>query len=124
MVLILELGSIVRNYPVKTKVLEASVRHPRQVVEAAKIGGDICTMPFAVFKQLVQHPLTDIGLKKFLADWEKQNVPRGQALRSCCPPGAGGAKSSRVSAAGSRSPESTPANPSGSNPTTALRLTP
>jgi len=55
----------------------ASVRHPRHVVEAAKIGGDICTMPFAVFKQLVQHPLTDVGLKKFLADWEKQNVPRG-----------------------------------------------
>src|SRR5437879_9502995 len=75
--LIQDIVTIYRNYQFKTKVLVASVRHPRHVVEAAKIGGDICTMPFAVFKQLVQHPLTDIGLKKFLADWEKQNVPRG-----------------------------------------------
>ena len=75
--LIQDIVTIYRNYQFKTKVLVASVRHPRHVVEAAKIGGDICTMPFAVFKQLVQHPLTDVGLKKFLADWEKQNVPRG-----------------------------------------------
>jgi len=75
--LIQDIVTIFRNYHFKTKVLVASVRHPRHVVEAAKIGGDICTMPFAVFKQLVQHPLTDIGLKKFLADWGKQNVPKG-----------------------------------------------
>ena len=75
--LIQDIVSIYRNYQYKTKVLVASVRHPQHVVEAAKIGGDICTMLFAVFKQLVQHPLTDIGLKKFLADWEKQNVPKG-----------------------------------------------
>src|SRR5438105_9986694 len=75
--LIQDIVTIYRNYHFQTKVLVASVRHPRHVVEAAKIGGDICTMPFAVFKQLVQHPLTDVGLKKFLADWEKQNVPRG-----------------------------------------------
>src|SRR6266568_3673082 len=74
--LIQDIVTIYRNYHFKTKVLVASVRHPQHVVEAAKIGGDICTMPFAVFKQLVQHPLTDIGLKKFLADWEKQNVPK------------------------------------------------
>jgi transaldolase len=76
MELIRDIVTIYRNYQYKTKVLVASVRSPQHVVEAAKIGGDICTMPFTVFKQLVQHPLTDIGLKKFLADWEKQNVPK------------------------------------------------
>ncbi len=75
--LIQDIVTIYRNYQYKTKVLVASVRHPQHVVEAAKIGGDICTMPFGVFKQLVQHPLTDLGLKKFLADWEKQNIPKG-----------------------------------------------
>src|SRR6184192_1849506 len=76
MELIRDIVTIYRNYQYKTKVLVASVRNPMHVVEAAKIGGDICTMPFTVFKQLVQHPLTDIGLKKFLADWDKQNVPK------------------------------------------------
>jgi transaldolase len=76
MELIRDIVTIFRNYQYKTKVLVASVRHPMHVVEAAKIGGDICTMPMSVFKQLAQHPLTDIGLKKFLADWEKQNVPK------------------------------------------------
>jgi transaldolase len=75
--LIQDIVTIYRNYQYKTKVLVASVRHPQHVVEAAKIGGDICTMPLAVYKQLVQHPLTDSGLKKFLSDWEKQNVPKG-----------------------------------------------
>jgi len=74
--LIRDIVTIFRNYQYKTKVLVASVRGPQHVVEAAKIGGDICTMPFTVFKQLVQHPLTDIGLKKFLSDWEKQNIPK------------------------------------------------
>ena len=76
MELIRDIVTIYRNYQYKTKVLVASVRGPQHVVEAAKIGGDICTMPYAVYKQLVQHPLTDIGLKKFLADWDKQNVPK------------------------------------------------
>ena len=76
MELIRDIVTIYRNYQYKTKVLVASVRSPHHVVEAAKIGGDICTMPYTVFKQLVQHPLTDSGLKKFLADWEKQNVPK------------------------------------------------
>ena len=76
MELIRDIVTIFRNYQYKTKVLVASVRGPQHVVEAAKIGGDICTIPFTVFKQLVQHPLTDIGLKKFLSDWEKQNIPK------------------------------------------------
>jgi len=54
----------------ETNVLAASLRHPMHVVEAALAGADIATMPFAVFKQLVKHPLTDIGLEKFLEDWE------------------------------------------------------
>jgi transaldolase len=74
--LIRDIVMIFRNYQYKTKVLVASVRHPQHVVEAAKIGGDICTMPFKVFNQLVQHPLTASGLKTFLADWDKQNVPK------------------------------------------------
>jgi len=75
--LIQDIVTIYRNYQFKTKVLVASVRHPQHVIEAAKLGGDICTMPVAVFKLLVQHPLTDIGLKKFLSDWEKQQLPKG-----------------------------------------------
>ncbi|GIW55839.1 MAG: putative transaldolase [Nitrospiraceae bacterium] len=72
MELIRQIVTIFRNYAFPTKVLVASVRHPQHVVEAALAGGDICTMPFAVFQQLVKHPLTDVGLKKFLADWEAQ----------------------------------------------------
>jgi transaldolase len=64
--------TIYRNYGFKTLVLVASVRHPQHVVEAALADGDICTMPFTVFQQLIKHPLTDLGLNKFLADWDVQ----------------------------------------------------
>ena len=77
MELIRQIVTIFHNYDFPTQVLVASVRHPQHVVEAALIGGDICTMPFGVFQQLVKHPLTDIGLKKFLADWEVRNAPKG-----------------------------------------------
>ncbi len=73
MTLIRQIVRIYRNYEFKTKVLVASVRHPQHVVEAALAGGDICTMPYTVFQQLVKHPLTDLGLKKFLADWNTQH---------------------------------------------------
>ncbi|MFM9906928.1 MAG: fructose-6-phosphate aldolase [Nitrospirae bacterium] len=72
MELIRQILTIYRNYEYKTQVLVASVRHPQHVVEAALIGGHICTMPFSIFQQMVKHPLTDIGLKKFLTDWEAQ----------------------------------------------------
>jgi len=72
MELIRQIVTIFRNYEYKTYVLVASVRHPQHVVEAALAGGHICTMPFAIFQQMVKHPLTDIGLKKFLADWDSQ----------------------------------------------------
>ncbi len=68
--LIRQIVTIYKNYDYKTQVLVASVRHPQHVVEAALAGGHICTMPYAVFQQLVKHPLTDSGLKKFLADWD------------------------------------------------------
>lgn len=75
MELIRQIVTIFHNYDFPTQVLVASVRHPQHVVEAALVGGDICTMPFGVFQQLAKHPLTDIGLKKFLADWEARNAP-------------------------------------------------
>jgi transaldolase len=69
MELIRQIIAIYQNYDFKTKVLVASVRHTMHVVEAALAGGDICTMPYSVYQQLIKHPLTDLGLKKFLADW-------------------------------------------------------
>ena len=76
MELIRQILTIYRNYDYKTQVLVASVRHPQHVVEAALAGGHICTMPFSIFQQMVKHPLTDSGLKKFLADWEAQAKKR------------------------------------------------
>ena len=63
--------TIYENYGFSTQVLVASVRHPLHVVEAAMMGAHVATIPFAVLMQLAKHPLTDIGLKKFLSDWEK-----------------------------------------------------
>jgi transaldolase len=71
MTLIEQIVTIYQNYGYTTEVLVASVRHPMHVVEAALIGADICTMPFGVYDKLISHQLTDIGLKNFLADWEK-----------------------------------------------------
>lgn len=64
---------IYRNYNFKTQVLVASVRHPLHLVEAAMMGADVATMPFDVIEKLFKHPLTDIGLEKFLSDWHKSN---------------------------------------------------
>lgn len=71
MELIEQIVNIYDNYGYETEVLVASVRHPIHVVQAALIGADVVTVPFKVIEQFVQHPLTDVGLKKFLADWEK-----------------------------------------------------
>ncbi len=65
---------IYRNYGFTTQVLVASVRNPIHVITAARMGADVATLPFNVIQQLAQHPLTDIGIKKFAADWEK--VPK------------------------------------------------
>jgi transaldolase len=74
MALIAQILEIFHNYDFPTKVLVASVRHPIHVLEAARLGAHVVTLPYSVVEQLAKHPLTDIGLKKFLADWEK--VPK------------------------------------------------
>jgi transaldolase len=71
MELIRDIVEIYENYSFKTEVLVASTRSPMHIVEAARMGADICTCPPAVIDSLFNHPLTDVGLKKFLADWEK-----------------------------------------------------
>ncbi len=71
MQLIRDIRQIYDNYGIKTQILTASARSPMHFVEAAKIGSDVITAPYSVLKQLVQHPLTDLGLAKFLSDWEK-----------------------------------------------------
>ena len=74
MQLIEQIVTIYNNYGFETEVLVASVRHPIHVVQAAMMGAHVCTMPFKVIDQLIKHPLTDIGLAKFLADWKKQQA--------------------------------------------------
>ena len=69
--LIQEIVEIYENYQFTTEILVASVRHPIHIVEAARMGADICTCPAAVIEAMFKHPLTDIGLEKFLKDWEK-----------------------------------------------------
>jgi transaldolase len=71
MELIGQIVTIYHNYGYDTQVLVASVRHPLHVIDAAMMGADICTMPFKVIDQLIKHPLTDIGIERFLADWKK-----------------------------------------------------
>ncbi len=70
-----QIVTIYHNYGYDTQVLVASVRHPLHVIEAAMMGADICTMPFKVIEQLIKHPLTDIGLEKFLSDWKSKMAP-------------------------------------------------
>lgn len=74
--LIHQIVEIYRNYEFATDVLVASVRHPMHVVEAARMGADVCTCPAAVIDALFRHPLTDIGLERFLKDWEKAQAAK------------------------------------------------
>jgi len=71
MLLIEKIVTIYENYDFDTEVLVASVRSTQHVITAALLGAHVCTIPFKVLAQLIKHPLTDIGLEKFLADWEK-----------------------------------------------------
>jgi transaldolase len=77
MELVGDILGIFRNYDFDCQVLAASLRHPMHVVEAAKMGAHIGTMPMSVFNSLLKHPLTDIGLARFLADWEKAKKEMG-----------------------------------------------
>ena len=70
MKLIDEMVEMYDHYDFETKILVASIRHPRHVIDAAKLGADICTMPAVVLEKLIQHPLTDKGISAFLADWQ------------------------------------------------------
>ena len=76
MALIAQILEIYRNYDFDTQVLVASVRNPLHVVQAARMGADVATIPFSVLAQLAHHPLTESGLKKFLSDWEKVPKPK------------------------------------------------
>lgn len=71
MELVEQISHIFANYDIDTEVIVASVRNPLHVVDAARIGADICTIPWNVLQSLTKHPLTDIGIERFLADWEK-----------------------------------------------------
>lgn len=92
MQLIKEIRAIYDNYGFDTKILAASIRHPLHMTQAALIGADVATVPFSVIQQMMKHPLTDVGLAKFLADWEKTK----------------GAKPQATAAAGSQSSSSSP----------------
>lgn len=71
-----DIQSIFENYLFDTEVIVASIRNPLHVVDAAKVGADIATIPYSVITQLIKHPLTDIGIEKFLKDWEKVKKDR------------------------------------------------
>ncbi len=89
--LLREILEIYRAYHFSTLVLAASLRHPLHVVEAAKMGAHIGTMPFKVFEQLFKHPLTDRGLEAFLKDWEKARTVLGEIIEPARPELVGGA---------------------------------
>jgi len=74
MELVSQIRTIFDNYSIDTEIIVASVRHPQHVLQAAMIGADIITLPFAVLAKLVKHPLTDAGLKKFLEDAAKIDI--------------------------------------------------
>ena len=68
-----QIRTIFDNYGYTTEIIVASVRSPMHILNAGLIGADICTIPYSVMQQLAKHPLTDIGIEKFLADWDKTN---------------------------------------------------
>lgn len=81
MEMVADIVRIFSNYDYPTEVLAASLRHPMHVLEAARMGAHVGTMPVAVFHQLLKHPLTDLGLERFLADWEKAKKELGAKAR-------------------------------------------
>ncbi len=76
MELVKKIKTIYDNYNYKTEIIVASIRHPLHVLEAALVGADIATIPFGVIEQLIKHPLTDIGINKFLKDWKTVPEPK------------------------------------------------
>lgn len=76
--LIADIRLVYDNYGFETEILAASIRHPMHLLESARLGADVATMPLSVIDQLLKHPLTDIGLEKFLADWDKLQESLGK----------------------------------------------
>ena len=71
MTLVRDIAEIFAIYDIKTEIISASIRNPIHIIECAKAGADIATVPYGVFKQIIKHPLTDQGIEKFVADWDK-----------------------------------------------------
>ena len=69
--LIREVSEIFHIHAIESKIISASIRHTYHVIEAAQLGADIATVPYKVIQQMIHHPLTDVGIERFLADWEK-----------------------------------------------------
>ena len=78
MEIVQHIRQIYDNYGFQTKILVASVRHPMHLVQSALIGADVATVPFKVIQQMMKHPLTDVGLERFLADWGKAQAAAKQ----------------------------------------------
>jgi len=76
--LIHQIRKIYNNYGFSTKILAASIRSPKHMVDVAMAGADVATVPFSVIKTMLNHPLTDLGLEKFLSDWKKAQPPAAQ----------------------------------------------
>jgi len=74
MSLIQEIVLIFKNYDIKSEIIVASVRNPIHVIEAARLGADIATVPLKVILQMIKHPLTDRGIEAFMSDWEKSKI--------------------------------------------------
>jgi len=68
-----DIADVFYTFGIETEIIAASIRHPQHVISAAKVGADIATVPYAVFKKMLKHPKTDEGIEKFLADWESRN---------------------------------------------------
>jgi len=71
MALVKDIVDVFRNYQLPTKVIAASIRHPQHCVAAAKAGAHIATVPYEVLMQMIKHPLTDVGVARFLSDWQR-----------------------------------------------------
>ena len=80
-ILIEDIVTIFENYGIETEIICASVRHPIHLINCAKVGADVATVPYKVFEQMLKHPLTDIGIEKFLSDWNPLRIynNRGQS---------------------------------------------
>jgi transaldolase len=112
MELIQQIRTIYDNYGFATKILAASIRHPMHLVQSALIGADVATVPFKVIQQMMKHPLTDVGLKRFLDDWEKtrQSAPKAAArvMTEARPPGAPGAPGAPAAPGAAPAPAKSP----------------